>query len=389
VINTLWDQHDVLADLMEQSCVLPRTATHATSVRETLTETCKEILRGAPERFDYENLLDPPARVKTAETRHFVWSAQAIFHGHACAVGQRIVMGRSHSPLVEQLKTRGLQASGVNYATFSKRMRESTKTLDVLIHNETKFFEVILIQGYTFDEARKVNPSLTTAVNQKDLFASRKLYLPGATARSRDVRALLNARDLLKAAFPSVKLRALFLITSSYGNVPHFQAVDLSNVPLSEVAGERVRIDEYEPCYTSADYRVTVDALLERMDRPMLTKPPFDRSVRMHLLVQDLCSRQLSSKSLTTVKMSDVGKRVSIRHGLHYEPNLLRHDFEDGLERRGYVRRLWEDETCFALTPKGFGHALLMKWRGSDRSELFAQRVVQHEVEQRRRFNSN
>lgn len=381
-----WDEHDFLVDLLERGHRIPQPNEYGASIRRDLLDNAIDLVSGKSCRSDFDYLLDAAARVKQLQRRHFAWAAQAIFHGQACLVGQRILLSNGRSPLVEQLHLEGDKPHYIDPVPHLKRLRRANKTLDVMIHERTKLHEILLIQGYTFGEARRFNPDLTPIAGQPNLFGDRHLYLQNCVAKADDIRGLLIARDLLLHCYPDKKIVPLFLIVSEPESVLHYQAFDLTEMKVNDVRKSFVPLDGWEPTYSSLESRVEATQWQDRLDYSMLNQPPLERAVRLAALLKEFYALQRGERDLVTASRAELGARVSSSILMHYEENLLRHDLEDGLERAGYVRRVWRDETRFAMSPKGVGRATTMIQRGSADPRSAATLVLNEEMRQIERW---
>ncbi|MEM8782444.1 MAG: hypothetical protein AAGE65_06250 [Planctomycetota bacterium] len=384
-----WDQHDFLVDMLERQQMLPNVHDFVkTTLQNDLQYVTAQILELKNRRSSYTALLDQAARVKQAERRHFYWMSQAIFHGQACQVGQKILMQNGRSPLVEQFRFEGDLPADFDRKKVMRRLRKSSKTLDVMIHERSKAYEIILVQGQTFEEAKRFNENLRAVAGQANLFGERSLYLINFMARGRDVRALITARDLLKEAFPGKHIKSLFMVCGSPESLPHYQAIDLTDEPYDRCREAWISLDGREPCHTSLDDRESLDGLADRLANHMHYQPPLERAVRLGKLLDVFYDMQVSSQSLVTLTGSQLGTAASKAMCMHYEENLLRHDIEDGLERTGFVRRLWAGKTTFALSPKGVGRAAITRMLGTGDSRSGAQIVLDQEQRQMNRLRS-
>ncbi|MEM9753990.1 MAG: hypothetical protein AAF916_11490, partial [Planctomycetota bacterium] len=258
-----------------------------------------------------------------------------------------------------------------------------------MIHERSKAYEIVLIQGQTFEEARRFNENLRAVVGQENLFGTKSLYLTNFMARGQDIRALITARDLLQEAFPAKRVKALFMVCGSPESLPHFQAIDLTDESYGRCREDWVSLDGREPCHTSLDERMSVDGIADRLANHMHHQPPLERAVRLSKLLDVFYGRQLNEDSLVTLTASQLSAAASKSMCMHYEENLLRHDIEDGLERTGFVRRLWAGKTTFALSPKGVGRAAITQLLGLDDSRTGAQIVMNQEQRQMDRLRTD
>jgi hypothetical protein len=392
-----WDHFD---RLVESYAAASAYVTSLAELEARIGQACAALLASRAGISDLTSLLSTRAGSSEEVPRKIAWASQHIFGRRAWCVGQKVVLRRDggmrassplviqlnllgHVPIAEQFASVDAAWNGVGYATHEK--------IDALLAAPSEN-EITLVKGCSYSQAKRVSPALWVNADRESLFAQGARFMSHLYVRREGVAALLLARDVLRAAYPHLRVRAVYLVINDPDCSWHFQAHDLSTATWDALKKSRVNLDPFAPAATFRQFREAfasdgdtfagLPAWCQNTEN-FLAATPVDRPTRAMMLLNDLWMRQLNKPDrLIVVKGADLADAVSDRHSISYPADLWRHDLEDCLERGRFIRRSTDRDSSFALLPKGVARLLLLKQKFNPNVPQVPAMVIHHVARQ-------
>ncbi len=380
---------------------------------------------------DFTAVLPTRENYRDAVTRKTAWAAQHVFGYRAWCVGSKILLSHPEpdtlsSPLIGQMEALGHLTGPVELAidettpAFSSAVRSRSgaespanpddgaaalatapvvvptgERIDALMCGPSHE-DVIAVKGVSYTQAMKVSPDLWVNSDKQSLFPQPDRFMTRLYVPRPAVATLLAARELLRTAFPSSRIRAALVVINDPDCSWHYQAHDMSDadetvLDASEASG-RVCMDEFpvESTFRQHERFGAGDgfaALPAGSHEDFVTGLPVDRPARALMLLSELWTRQINRPHrLAVVRASDLAAAVSQRCQIAYTKDLWRHDLEDCLERGHFIRRSFDRENAFAICPKGVARLLMLKQKFHRTAAHVPSIVMQHVATQAKRL---
>lgn len=377
--DVTWDHLDRLVEAFAAAGLY---VTELRDLETRLSRASADLLRYPGTFDDLTALLATRAPTRELVTRRVAWASQHIFGKRAWCVGSKVLvrLGDRHawaSPVLDQVRALGFVSAGEQEqgeeglvgdgmeADFEVPALDKIDAVMISAASE----EVWVVKGNAYSATRKLSPELWVNADRGSLFGVDDRFMTRIFASGSHVRTLLATRDLVQTAFPSLKVRACFLVINDPGCSWHFQAHDLTGALPGVWKERRVLLDRFPVVATHREmgekFRREGLELATLPEWPMdesLSVVPADRPGRSLMLLTELWGRQVNRpRRLATARGEDLAEAVGRNTGVCLGRDQWRHDLEDCLERGGFVRRLPDRPGRFAVTPKGVARVLLLR----------------------------
>jgi len=343
-----------------------------------LSEVCKNLEHRPPTMTDFSLFFSSRTEQHTEVARAAAWISQHVFSARAWCVGQKIVetphRKPPHSPLVKQLEELGLQSVPVPLKALQQQwagFRMQSK-LDCLLFDSTQDV-IFLVKGQTFVRGNRGRSKLAK-VHPQDratLFGAEKACFKGLFAPAEGIAALCFAQAVIKASFPSMKVRAFFATLEEPGGMGRFQFHEASEATTSRGFGQQsIALDDLPVVHTHEDFKDKLesdgDSLLALPNWPetnYLKKAPVDLPIRAMMILKALAAEQQAvSKRLYLRSAAEISSAVAKEYCLHYPKNMSRHDL-DRLQRIGLIQWAPDGSARLGLTSAGVYRSSVLEHR--------------------------
>jgi hypothetical protein len=350
---------------------------------------CSSLMTSMPGAADLTELLTGN---NDEVSRKIAWASQHVFGRRAWCVGQKVLLRRNDetrvsSPLITQLQLLGhtpvAGAVEVDQEVLPGQSNPASEKIAALVASAVDS-EILVINGCSYTQARRWSPSLWVNVDKQSLFAQDARFMSNLRVRRGRLATLLVARDILKAAFPHLRVRAIFMVINDPECSWHFQCHELEKATWDSVREPFVTLDQFPIAATFKQFKEafatdgdTFAGMPVWAGENWLAATPVDRPTRSVMLLNELWTRQVNKpERLVTARGAELADAVQEHYGTAYGKDLWRHDLEDCLERGRFIRRTTEG--TFAMLPKGVARLICLKQKFNPTAPHVPAMVIHH-----------
>ncbi len=354
-----------------------------------ISRACSALLSSMPGIGDLSDLLSGG---NDDVARKIAWASQHIFGRRAWCVGQKVLLRRDDprrvsSPLITQLQFLGQTAVAndveVDQEVLPGQSNPAGEKIAAMLASATDS-EIFVVNGCSYSQAERWSPNLWVNSDKQSLFSSDSRFMSNLRVRRGRLATLLVARDVLKAAFPHLRVRAIFMVINDPDCSWHFQCHELEKATWDSLREPIVNLDQFPVAATFKSFKEafstdgdTFATLPVWAGENWLASIPLDRPARAIMLLNELWTRQVNKpERLVTARGADLASSVQELYGMAYNKDLWRHDLEDCLERGRFVRRT--SESTFAMLPKGVARLICLKQKFSPTAPHVPAMVLHH-----------
>lgn len=318
-------------------------------------------------------------REREAVQRKNAWTFAHALNGRIHCVGNYVVFrrrqrkGRSlryvfESPVVDQLRLLDVATREANLETLAAKIEGSGALKRIGgICVDAPNGVVYLLQAISYSQARRLRPGITES--RASIERTLPLFgqfddrpVSGAAFSSAAILTLRIAADFLAKICPGFRIVPLAMIAADPGAGWEYQIHDVSDATDQSTLGRLTELDEFRLYDSSVRRRNGAKALIldqlpqSLASREMLHAAPVDRATRAYMALSVLWDKQRNEPGhLASMSRGELAKAVCRRYSIAYSRDLRRHDFEDCLQKHGYIDEPLYRPGEYAITHRGVG----------------------------------